>query len=223
VLTATGWYAPRKEDVNVKDGDAKSRKKAKAHTRYKTDQGQACPGITTVLGILDKPALIRWANNLGLDGINVKDFVSDLAQIGSLGHALVTDKLVDTPTDTSDYSVNQIDSAMNAALSFWEWEKEHHIDEVYWVEKPLVSNTYRFGGTADIYCRIGELREIIELKTGKGIFPEHKYQGAVQRILAQENGYPVDRVRVLNIEKELEVGWEIFKHCLGIYYLKKGG
>ncbi|GAI86127.1 unnamed protein product, partial [marine sediment metagenome] len=38
------------------------------------------------IGVLNKPALVPWANNLGLQGINVKDYVDDKADIGTLAH-----------------------------------------------------------------------------------------------------------------------------------------
>ena len=44
--------------------------KTAAHIRYKTTDGTIVPGVTTILGILNKPALVRWANQLGLRGID---------------------------------------------------------------------------------------------------------------------------------------------------------
>jgi len=210
-------------------------KKTKAHTRYYLSDKTLVPGCTTVLGLLAKPALVPWANKLGLAGVDVKKYVDDKAEIGTLGHLLVTDQLAGEETDTSDYSPNTVDRATNCALSFWAWEKEHPIRDVLFVEKPLVSEMFRFGGTNDLYVQTNGHRELIDLKTGNGIWPEHKYQVAALKVLLEENGFPVDRVRVLNIpraetesfaehvltEHELEVGWEIFKHCLGIYYAKK--
>ncbi len=148
---------------------------------------------------------------------------------------MVTDTLIGRTTDTSDYSANQISLAENCALSFWEWEKEHKIEEVYWVEKPLVSEVYLFGGTADIYCKIAGKRELLDLKTGSGIYDEHKWQVATLSMLSGECGHIVDNCRVLNIPRtedekfreevlttqEIETGWLIFQHLLKIYYLKK--
>ncbi len=211
-------------------------KKVKAHIRYKLADGKTIvPGCTTVLGLLNKPALVPWANKLGLQGIDVAKYVDDKADIGTLGHAMVTDKLIGVETDTSDYSKNQIDLAENCALSFWEWEKTHKIEEVYFVEKPLVSELHRFGGTQDIYCRINGKKNLIDLKTGKGIWPEHIYQVAALKTLLNENNHDVDEVRVINIPRsedeaflekvaingEIENGWNIFYHLLQVYYLKK--
>ena len=38
-------------------------KVSQAHTVYKTADGIRVPGVTTVLGVLNKPALIKWAND----------------------------------------------------------------------------------------------------------------------------------------------------------------
>jgi len=215
----------------------------KAHTRYKLGDGTAVPGATTVLGILNKPALVKWSNNLGLAGIDVSKYVDDKAAIGTLGHALITDHYAGRETDTSDYSANQIDAATNSALSFWEWVRGHPIKRAILVEKPLVSKAHGYGGTPDLVVEMADgsenafpTKELIDLKTGKGIWPEHVWQGATYRMLLREHGYVVDRVRILNIprsedesfvekvlsEKELETGWQIFLHCLAIYNLQKG-
>jgi hypothetical protein len=216
-------------------GGVMKSKKTKAHIRYRLKNETIVPGITTVLGILNKPALVPWSNKLGLQGIDVKKYVDDKADIGTLGHDMVTDKLVGKETDTSDYSVNQIDLAQNCALSFWEWEKGNKIEEVVFVETPLVSEVWKYGGTEDIYCKINGDYTLIDLKTGTGIYKEHRYQVAALTKLLQEHNHKVDKVRVLNIPRtederfveevltwrQIEYGWDIFYHCLQIYQLQK--
>ena len=209
--------------------------KLKAHIRYRLEDKTIVPGVTTVLGLLNKPALVPWANKLGLKGIDVSKYVDDKADIGTLAHAMVTDHLTGKKTDFSDFDPKQIEQAENSFLSYLEWEKEHPIKALF-VEKPFVHETLRFGGTEDIYCTLKEHNELIDLKTGAGIYAEHVYQASALMVLIQAYDYPVDKVRILNIprtedesfiekvcsEKELEDGWEIFQCLLKIYYLKKG-
>jgi len=209
--------------------------KTRAHIRYRLADKTIVPGVTTVLGVLNKPALVPWANKLGLQGVDVSKYVDDKADIGTLAHAFVTDHLTGVKTDTSDYSQNQISSAENSVLSFFSWEKEHPIEKVVFVEKPLVSEFSRYGGTQDIYCIIDGKHELIDLKTGKGIYAEHIYQVSALKHLLIENNYPVDRCRIINIprtedeefldkvcsEHELDAGWRIFRACLDIYNIKK--
>ena len=211
--------------------------KTAAHIRYRTKDGAIVPGVTTVLSVLAKPALVPWANKLGLQGIDVTKYVDDKAAIGTLAHAMVTDKLTGKETDTADFSAKQIAAAENSAASFWEWEKANHIESVHFVETPLVSEIHRYGGTQDIFCKIGVKNVLIDLKTGKGIWPEHTYQVAALKELLFEHGYEVDDVRVLNIPraegesfsekictpKQIERGLSIFTHCLSIYTLVKDG
>jgi hypothetical protein len=209
--------------------------KSTAHIRYRLADKTIVPGVTTILNLHAKPQLVPWANKLGLQGIDVGSYVDDKAAIGTLAHAMITDKLMGQATDTSDYSKNQIDLAENSALSFWSWEKEHHIEEVGFCERPLVSEVHRFGGTLDIYAKINGRFEIIDLKTGSGIYPEHCWQVATLKMLLDENGFPVDGTRIINIprveseaflekmvsDKENETGWKIFLNLLSVYYLKK--
>lgn len=209
--------------------------KSTAHIRYRLADKTIVPGVTTVLNLREKPALVPWANKLGLQGIDVSSYVDNLAAIGTLAHAMITNKLAGKETDTMDYSKNQIDLAENSCLSFWEWEKDHHIEEVFFVERPLVSEVHRFGGTCDIYAKVNGKSEILDLKTGKGIWPEHLWQVATLKMLIEENGFRVDGTRIVNIpraeteaflektvsEKENQIGWEIFQNLLRIYYLEK--
>lgn len=42
--------------------------KVKAHQRYKTTDGTPVPGVTTVLNLQAKPALLNWAWGCGMKG-----------------------------------------------------------------------------------------------------------------------------------------------------------
>ena len=214
--------------------------KTKAHTRYRLKpldgrkKGQIVPGVTTIVGILNKPALVPWANKLGLKGIEVGRFVDDKADIGTLAHAMIIDELLKRTTDTSDYSKNQIDSAENAVLSFYEWQKEHKL-EIISAEQPVVSEIYAFGGQFDVYGVIDEKNELLDLKTGSGVYEEHYCQLGGYSILLKENGMRIDQIRILNIPRSIdknfqevvlsgrmiELAEEMFLDCLKIYNRKK--
>ena len=209
-------------------------KKVRAHTRYTLEDRTRVPGVTTIVDGLgwNKRTLINWSNRIGLEGIEVSKFVDDKAAIGTLAHALITDKLLGKETDTSDYTKNQIDLAENSALSFWEWEKGHKLEPVI-IEEPLVSEEHKFGGTLDIYGELDGVFEIIDLKSGSGIYPEHLIQVAAYKLLLKEKELDVKAIRILNIprtedeqfqEKKLirtDVHEKIFLNCLSNYYLKK--
>ena len=133
--------------------------RVKAHAKYPLIDGTLAPGVTTVLGVLNKPALVPWANKLGLQGIEVGKFVDDKAAIGTLAHQMIADYLRGETTDTSEYSKMQIEQAENAVLSFLEWEKSHKLQPIL-VEEPMVSERHRFGGTVDLVATINDEPEL---------------------------------------------------------------
>lgn len=206
--------------------------RSRAHITYKLQDGTAVPGVTTVLAVLNKPALVKWANNLGLQGIDSSKYVDEKAAIGTLAHQMIADYLRGKGTDTSEYSAVQIDQAENAVLAFFEWEKTHPI-EVALIEEPMVSEQFRFGGTIDCLGKINGDLCLIDFKTSKGIFPEMMVQVVAYRQLLIEHGYAIDQVIILRVGRtddegfeerrvnELGKRWEIFQHCMEIYRLQK--
>jgi hypothetical protein len=206
--------------------------KTKAHIRYKNKDGKIIPGVTTITGILDKPALVKWANNLGLQGIDSSKYRDEMADIGTLAHYFIMCYLTGEEPDTSDYSKEQIDKAENCLLSFFEWEKSHPIKSLI-VEQPLVSEQYQYGGTIDCYARCDGGLWLIDFKTGKAIYPEMFYQLAAYRQLLIENGHKVNNTRILRIGRDesegfeervvadLDKQWQLFLHCLAIYNLQR--
>ena len=220
-----------KEDRKVSQ-DLIAIPKTKAHIRYKNQAGQAVPGVTTILGLLNKPALVKWANNLGLQGIDSSKYRDEMADIGTLAHYFIMCSLTKQPLDTEGYSREQIERAENCLMSFWAWEKEHTIEPLL-VEEALVSDAGGFGGTVDLYCMLDGKPTLIDFKTGKAVYPEMLYQLAAYRELLIRTGHECSGVRLLRIGRDADEGFEervvgnlgkelrVFYHCLGIYYLQK--
>jgi len=207
-------------------------KKTRAHIRYQLLDKTPVPGVTTVLGILSKPALIHWSWNLGMQGIDYRKFRDNLADVGTLSHQMILDYFNKVKTDTSEYSKSQIELAENCLLSFWEWEKGHNI-EVIMAEAQLVSIEYGYGGTIDCFCKLDGQPTLLDFKTGKAIYPEFFYQLAAYEQLLTEAGQLIEVTRILRIGRDEDEGFEersvgkldkqfeIFTHCLAIYNLKK--
>jgi hypothetical protein len=208
-------------------------KKAKSRIdRYKLQDGTSVPSVTTILGVLNKPALLVWANNFGLQGYKIGEYVDELAQVGSCAHSMVEAMLKGGTPDLDDYSKAQIDLAENSILSFLEWQRQNSF-EVIETELLLVSERLRYGGTIDCYCKLNGKLTILDFKTGKAIYDEHILQVSAYKNLAIENGYPVNQVGILQIGRtedegfsecyisDTETHFELFKSCLNIYNLQK--
>jgi len=207
-------------------------KRARAHTTYTLTDGTVVPGVTTVLQVLSKPALVTWANKLGLAGIDSTKFVDEKAAIGELAHRMIADHLRGAETDTSEYSKQQIGQAENAVLSFLEWAKHKEISPLI-VEEPMVSEEYRFGGTPDCLASIDGELTLLDIKTSAAIFPEMLVQVAAYRQLVIERGHIPYKLIILRVGRTADEGfeerlvnhvdkrWEMFLHCLAIYNLQK--
>jgi len=204
--------------------------KTQAHQRYKNADGKVVPGVTTILGVKNKPALVKWANNLGLQGIDSSKYRDKMADIGTLAHAMVEAYLKGEQADTSEYSTDDISKAENAVLSFHEWEKHHTIKPLL-LEGQLVSEVFQYGGQIDFYGWVDGELTLLDFKTGKAIYPEMFIQLAAYERLLTENGHSVSTRRILRIGRDEDEGfddrqvggdtikecWSNFKLCLAMY------
>ena len=205
-----------------------SAKKAKTHQMYFVEvngKKRRVPGVTTITGVMDKPALVGWANKLGLNGIDVKGYVDDLAGVGKCAHRMSElDCLgVKDPTrheDMNEYTKDQIDLAMNGYLKFIDWkEKTGFVATMN--EKQLVHDELFYGGTLDI---IGHTTKhyssgnttllagtalLVDLKTSKALYGEHLTQVAGgYGLLADYNKISYDHVLILRIGRNPDEGFE---------------
>lgn len=200
--------------------------------KYTLRDGTLVPGVTTVLNELSKPALLSWANKIGLQGIKMGKYVDDKADIGTLAHSMVLAHWKNEKYETDEYNKNQISLAENAYLKFLEWEKGKKIEPIL-IEQPLVSEL-GFGGTPDFYGKIDNVLTLLDLKTGKGIYGEFFYQLSGYRELLIENKHEVPlSYTILQIGRDETEGFGIqtrtnldnefiiFECCLKIYQTKK--
>jgi len=211
----------------------KAKEKTKAHIRYRNKEDMIVPGVTTILGVLAKPALIAWANRLGLQGIDSTKYVDDKADIGTCCHYLIECDLKGEAPDLKDYAPSVVSEAENGYLKFLEWKKGKDL-KLIGSEMALVSDDYQYGGTIDIYAMLDDKPTLIDIKTsGSGIWPEMKHQVAAYRQLLIENDFPVDDAMILRVGRNesegfeyakignLDAHFELFKYCLAIYSIRK--
>lgn len=211
--------------------DQKIRKRAKAHQKYYTSDGTQVPGVTTILGVIDKSRmLVPWANKLGLQGIESGKYVDETAVIGTLAHEMVQEDLGGPMWDRAKYSPDQVDQAENSFLKYLEWAKGRDMATRF-IEMQMVSEKHRFGGTVDWYGIMDGLFWLIDIKTSKALYPEHMYQVSAYRKLLEETGNKVDRVGILRIGRsedegfefrsmsspELTSGWKVFVSAHKLY------
>jgi hypothetical protein len=160
---------------------------------------------------MDKPALVRWANNLGLQGIDSSKYVDGLASIGTLTHYMIECRLTDKEPELGDYTPNEVAAAKRCFQKFLDWEKSKNLNHNDFVvsEGQLVSEKHRFGGTIDLCAMVAGVPTLIDIKTAKGIYGEHKTQVAGgYRLLCEEAGYGVKNILILRVGREDSEGFE---------------
>ena len=172
---------------------------SKPHQKYRLADGTVVPGTTTVLGVVNKPYLITWANKMGLDGIDTNKYVDVLARAGTLSHEMIQHDLGGEEPDFDDYSSKEIILATNSFNGYLEW-KERNVFAVntIGIELQLVSEKHGFGGTIDWLGEINGVLTLVDIKTSKDIYPEHMFQIGGYSILLSENGYNVNDRMILN-------------------------
>lgn len=211
--------------------------RVKAKPKFRNAAGDFIPSVTTALGIINKPALIRWANRLGLEGIEMDKYKDELADVGILTHYLIVCRLREEVPDISEFTPEQEALAVPCFRKYLDWESKNPVIPVM-VEERLVSERYQYGGTPDLYAICNKELVLVDFKTNaKGIYPEMVYQVSAYRQLFVEAGLGVSRATILRLGRtdpegaeeriltdyEMNVGFEIFIRALEIYKLTTTG
>jgi len=208
--------------------------KLEIHRKYINKEGKEVPGVTTVIRLLARPALIHWAWEQGCRGLDYRRVRNKASDIGTLAHYLIECEIKGEEPDTSEYSEKDIDKAENAFLAWLEWKDSKGKIETIASEIPLVSEEYQYGGTLDWVIKQNGNIILVDFKTSNRLYDEMTYQLAAYKHLWNEN-HPDEKISecyILRIGKEdgefeqrrfrdLEKEFQIFLHLLKIYQLQK--
>lgn len=178
---------------------AKGLRFSEASHRYWLD-GKPVPGVTTILGVLDKPALVSWAAK------SVAEYVADnpdgVEVLRQMGREPMVEALKRTPYQKRDDAAKRGTELHLYAEQLLRGENvelddndpllpvvEHAVEfldewqiEPLLIEAPVASREYWYAGTADLFAeyhdpvtkRAGVA--IFDWKSSKGIYPEYAMQ-----------------------------------------------
>lgn len=196
------------------------------HTKYLNKYGQEVPSVTTILKVINKPALVQWANKMGLQGIKTNEVLKDTANVGTLAHEIIEKWIKKEKPDFSQYSKEQIIQACQCSKRFFEWIKKQEKFVPIVSEIPLVSEEYNYGGCVDLIANLNGKRTVIDFKTSSGIWDEAKYQVSAYYNMANENGWNCTDTMIIRIGRDgfetfkveyKEQAFEVFKSALNLY------
>lgn len=196
-----------------------------AHATYINKDGKAVPSVTTIIKMVNKPALMNWSNWLGRQGTSYTHYMEKVSYIGTCVHEIIECKLtgkkfeLETPNtwflEVRDYIEN-----------FIEWYNDIELIPIK-IEEKMVSD--RFGGTCDIYCEFDGKKTILDIKTSKSVYSTMFIQLAGYVILKELQGEVVEQVGILTVNrkeayvtlldrKEMDVYIDAFNKLVDAFY-----
>lgn len=148
--------------------------------------------VTTILKALNKPALPSWAAKMTAEYVaNNFGFIADMIEGGKIDEAIGVMK--QAPWQTRDAAANlgtAVHEAVEAYLMGTPGQADHpHITHFeHWLEafKPRIietevtvfSRTFDYAGTLDLLVELEPNIWCVDVKTGKGVYPEMALQVA---------------------------------------------
>lgn len=218
--------------------------KVQVHQRYYIDAPDGkktmVPGATTILGVVGKPYLIKWANGLGLEGIDAEKYKTEAAETGTCLHYLVECDVLNKKADLKDFTGAQIERAELGLAAFKAWRKAEAPDlepigGKAGVEMRLVSQKYRYGGTLDLFALINKKRTLVDYKTAANVYLEHKAQVTAYVRMGQENELHIQDAIIVQLPRvedatyvphrlapeHMSLYWRLFQVAHEMYDLQK--
>lgn len=189
-----------------------------ARHEYKIN-GNVAPGVTTILKVVNKPALVGWAVKccaqyllanlhagevdevqIGLLADRMKrsyrDVMAEAASIGTIVHAFA-----ERYFKGQKPAVPKNKAALNGVEAFLAWTKEHEVKPVE-VEFRVCSLAHGYCGSGDLDAHVDEQRCVIDYKTSSGIWPEYFLQDEAYMIAREEElGIKYAGGRVVRFDK----------------------
>lgn len=164
-------------------------------------KGVEIPSATTILKILNKPALVKWANYLGFKKQNVDMVLNEKSELGTYIHSMIEaiiagELIVFAPTEK--FTKETVYSYLNG---FFTWFNRNKIEPIF-QEHELTCE--RYGGTVDFYGMVNDKHTIVDFKTSKQIRISMFIQLALYCILLEYNGYKVEQVGIVLANNKCE-------------------
>ncbi|MCW8932150.1 MAG: PD-(D/E)XK nuclease family protein [Gammaproteobacteria bacterium] len=189
------------------------------------------PSVTTITGMLDKPALLGWAARCSVEFIQenidiVKDPVDvhageDILEQAKKAYCVKRDSAATSGTkchkaielyianDTGmtfevEAMLGDDDKARTGFEAFLEWESVNHVK---WLETEckVTSVLYGYAGRFDAIAEVNGVRYLIDFKTSSGVYDEMSYQLCAYRQAyneqLEEGQEPIEKLAILHLDK----------------------
>ena len=169
-----------------------------AHSVYINKDGKAVPSVTTIIKLVNKPALMNWSNWLGMQGQSYNQYMKKAAYIGTCVHEIIECKLLGKKFELKEPHTWFLE-VPTYIENFLAWYEDNEIIPIK-IEEKMVTD--RFGGTCDLYCEFDGKKTILDIKTSKSVYSTMFIQLAGYVILKELQGESVEQVGILTVNKK---------------------
>ncbi len=216
--------------------------KDKRNTRrggYYWFDGEPYVSVTNVISVLDKPALRYWYGQMVFRAM-AKDPTLDEKEALAAPYrknkeakdrGTTIHSIVEAWKHSQSYLDSVPDKFNGYAQAFYKFLQDHKMSIVTH-ERSVKSDLYKYAGTLDLLVKRNgnELPTIVDIKTGKDIYPESFLQLSAYKQALKEEGQEVDGMMVIllgedggyKMEFKSEDYLDQFLACLKLYRWKNG-
>jgi predicted RecB family nuclease len=173
--------------------------KYSAHSTYLNTDKIEVPSVTTVLKILNKPFLQKWANIMGFKRKKIEDILESSSIVGTMVHQIIEAYMLQKFYVFIPTAKHLREVAMAHLNSFIEWQRTHSNVTPIFMEKHLSSQ--KFGGTIDFYGMVDGKHTILDFKTSKQPYSSYFLQLAAYCIMLEEQGHKVEQAAIIIINQ----------------------
>jgi len=205
----------------------------KKELTHEETKGYKFPSVTTILGVLRKPALEYWMK------VNTAEFCdaesNRAKEIGTALHDAIFQHIGRTGIDTTTQYPEEVGICIQSFMIF---KQEHPEIKLTASELKIESVKNKYSGTLDCIAEINGTPILLDWKTSKKelkVYPEHYFQiAAYIRAYEEQHKIEIKKGIVVEIGKDavgynigiiegdkIDMAFDIFKNCLKIYYKSK--
>jgi len=191
--------------------------------RYYTIDGKRFPSVTTILSVINKPQLIPWAVRTTRDYIKQELFafkradsfkdldLENLLAKSAKEHDRVRDAAADrgiaVHSSIASYVGNKSNVAHNdpVIIAFSTWQQAAQFEPIA-SERLVLSREHGYAGTVDLIGTLNGRLAVLDIKTGRGVYPEYKLQLAAYAVAWGEmSGHFPEVCMNLHVQSDLKI------------------
>lgn len=184
--------------------------------------GEVIPSVTTVLSVINKPALISWASKMAVEsiagqlepGVAYDEMqLQAILEAGRIAHQKKKTDAGNMGTFIHNWVEKHIagenpgmpvnEQMKKCVESFLEWENKYKVKFLV-SEQMIYSRKFKYTGKLDFICEIDGKLYLGDLKTSSGIYPEMYIQTAAYRYARTEE-FPDEKYEgqlIIRVDKE---------------------